>query len=151
MTTDDTTTDSSDLVHGPVDYVIVEFATANADGHMAQAVIDLIHQGIINVLDVAIVQKTSDDDFTEIDLEGLVGDKLSGVAPLAGLRSGLIDASDLADAAGAVAPGTAAAVIVYENTWAVPFVNAAHRSGAQLVASGRISADALLASIDALG
>jgi hypothetical protein len=40
-------------------------------------------------------------------------------------------------------------VIVYENTWAAPFATALRRGGAQLVASGRIPVQALLASLDA--
>lgn len=40
--------------------------------------------------------------------------------------------------------------MVYENRWAAPFAVALRRSGAQLVASGRIPVQALLASIDAV-
>lgn len=37
---------------------------------------------------------------------------------------------------------------MYENLWAAPFARAMRRSGAQLVTSGRIPVQALLASLD---
>jgi len=49
----------------------------------------------------------------------------------------------------ALEPGSIAAVLVYENSWAGPFASSVRRSGGQLVASGRISTQALLAAVDA--
>jgi len=139
-----------DRLHGPVDYVIVEFESANADGSMATAVLDLVDQGIITLLDVTLVAKGDDGSFAMVDFDALEDGDLGGITVLAGARSGLIDDDDLAEAVNAMTPGTTAAVIVYENTWAVPFVTAAHRMGAQFVASGRIPADDLVAALDAL-
>ena len=47
-------------------------------------------------------------------------------------------------------PGTVAALIVYENTWAVPFVGAVLESGGELIASARIPAPDLMATLDEL-
>ncbi len=49
----------------------------------------------------------------------------------------------------ALEPGSIAAVLVYENSWAGPFASSVRRSGGQLVASGRIPTQALLAAVDA--
>jgi hypothetical protein len=46
-------------------------------------------------------------------------------------------------------PGTVAGVIVWENSWAAPFASAARRSGGQLVATGRIPIQAIIASLEA--
>jgi hypothetical protein len=46
-------------------------------------------------------------------------------------------------------PGSAAAVLVWENVWAAPFGSAVRRSGGQLVASGRIPTQAIVAAIEA--
>jgi hypothetical protein len=43
-----------------------------------------------------------------------------------------------------------AALIVYENTWAIPFVAAAMESGGELIAGGRIPAPDVMAALDAL-
>ena len=47
-------------------------------------------------------------------------------------------------------PGTVAALIVYENTWAAPLVAAVRGSGGELVASARIPAADVIAALDAL-
>lgn len=139
------------MLAGPVDYVIVEFETAAADGSMAAAIMDLVERGIITVLDVAMVSVGTDGSFTVVDIDALDGSQHGGVTVLAGARTGLIDDEDLANAAGAITAGSLASVIVYENTWAQPFVTAAHRIGAQFVASGRVPADELVAAVEALG
>jgi hypothetical protein len=40
-------------------------------------------------------------------------------------------------------------VLVWENLYAVPFASAARLAGGQLIASGRISVQAILASLEA--
>ena len=140
-----------DRLHGPVDFVIIEFESRNADGSMATALLDLVDRGVITLLDVTLVAKGDDGSFTVIDIDTLDDGELGGITMLAGAHSGLLGDDDLAEAVNALTPGTSAVVIVYENTWAVPFVTAAHHVGAQFVASGRIPADDLVAAIDALG
>jgi hypothetical protein len=54
------------------------------------------------------------------------------------------------EAASALNPGTSAAVLVWENRWAAPVATALRRSGGQLVASGRIPVQAILAALDAV-
>ena len=66
-----------------------------------------------------------------------------------GASSGLLDQEDLDNAAEAIAPDSAAGLLVYENRWAAPFAVAMRRGGGQLVASGRIPVQAILAALDA--
>ena len=61
----------------------------------------------------------------------------------------LLSEDDVTAVAEAIEPGSSAAVLVWENTWAAPFASAVRRSGGQLVASGRIPIQALLAAIEA--
>ena len=49
----------------------------------------------------------------------------------------------------ALEPGTSAALLVWENRWAAPFAVALRKSGAQLVANGRIPIQALVAALEA--
>jgi hypothetical protein len=63
--------------------------------------------------------------------------------------SGLLDDDDIAEAASALEAGCSAGLLVYENVWAAPFAAAMRRAGGQLVASGRISIQAILSALDA--
>ena len=61
----------------------------------------------------------------------------------------LLAEEDVDEIGKALEPGTIAAVLVYENSWAGPFAASIRRSGGQLVANGRVPTQALLAAIDA--
>ena len=66
-----------------------------------------------------------------------------------GAWSGLVDRDDIDEAGQVLADGRVAVLVVYENSWAAPLVGALRRSGAQVVAGGRITVDALLGALDA--
>ena len=100
------------------------------------------------MLDLGVVRREDDGGVTAVGLEEL-DDGSTELAVFEGARSGLLDDDDLAQAVDAVEPGMTAVVLVYENVWAAPFATALRRNGAQLVASGRIPVQALIASLDA--
>jgi hypothetical protein len=80
----------------------------------------------------------------------LDGDGELDLRVLKGATSGLVAHEDLSEAAAAIEPGSAAAIVLYENLWAIPFVSALRRAGTELVASGRIPVAALLDALDAV-
>ncbi|MBD8079544.1 DUF6325 family protein [Cellulosimicrobium arenosum] len=134
---------------GPVDFLVVELPTDRATGDVAfPHLLDLVERGIIRVLDLVVIRREEDGSVTGLGMEEL-DDGSTELAVFAGARSGLLGDDDLAEAAGAVEPGMTAVVLVYENAWAAPFATALRRNGAQLVASGRIPVQAILASLDA--
>lgn len=136
---------------GPVDYLVIEFpADRPPDGSALPLLRDLVDNGTIRVLDLAFVQKDVDGSVTGIDIAdvGLEGDV--DVTLFAEAASGLLDETDLGDAGEALEPGCSAAVLVYENSWAAPLARALRGNGAQLVASGCIPLQSILASLDAL-
>ena len=144
-----TTTPDIDL--GPVDYLVVEFpANAKFDGTAFPMLLDLVDREVIRVLDLTFVRKGTDGSVAGISLEDLDLDGELDIAVFAGAASGLLDSTDVGEAAEILEPGCSAAVLVYENRWAAPFSTALRRTGAQLVATGRIPAESIHASLDAL-
>ncbi|MFD3757708.1 DUF6325 family protein [Streptomyces sp. NPDC058622] len=135
---------------GPVDYLVVEFPGNRMTGEAFPLLIDLVDKGLIRILDLRFVRKDTDGAVTALEITGL--DDHEGAVELAvfdGASSELLDQDDLDEAGNALQPGNAAAILVYENRWAAPFAAALRRSGAQMVAGGRIPVQALLASIEA--
>jgi uncharacterized membrane protein len=130
---------------GPIDYIVLEWPKQQPTGEVAPMILDLHERGIIRILDVAFMMK--DEDGSVVTLE--VGD-LGDFAAFDGASSGLLGQDDLDEAASVLEPGTSAAVLLWENTWAAPVATALRRSGGQLVASGRIPIQAILASLDAV-
>jgi hypothetical protein len=143
------TTTSPPTVHGPVDFVLLEFPTDQLTGEAAPALMDLVESGVIRLLDLLVISKGEDGTVEGLELTDPTGPGGS-FSYFAGARSGLIGEDDVSLAAEAMTPGTVAALIVYENSWAVPFVSAVRNSGGELIASQRIPAPDVMAAIDAL-
>jgi hypothetical protein len=131
---------------GPVDYVVLEWPNQQPTGEAVPLILDLVDKGIIRILDIAVLAKDSDGSVAALELGALDG----GFAEFEGAQSGLIGQDDLEEAASVLEPGTMAAILIWENRWAAPVAVALRRSGGQLVASGRIPIQAILASLDAL-
>jgi hypothetical protein len=141
---------SDDVALGPVDYLVVEFPGNKMTGEGLPLLVDLVDRGIIRILDLVFIRKETDGSFEILEIADFDGDGTLDLAVFEGATSGLLDEGDISDAASVVEPGSSAGMIVYENTWAAPMVGALTRSGAQVVASGRIPADVLMASLDAM-
>lgn len=133
---------------GPIDYLVLEWPGRQPTGEAVPYLIDLVDRGLIRILDLAFIAKDEDGNVAELDISNL-GEAVAELAIFEGAASGLLDEEDRSDAASVLEPGTAAAILVYENTWAGPFAAAVRRSGGQLVASGRIPVQAILAALDA--
>lgn len=137
-------------VHGPIDFVLLEFSGTRLTGSTARALMDLVEHGVIRVYDLMVIGKTQDGSVYLVDLENPSAERLGGFAEFAGARSGLLGEDDVREAAGAMRADTVAALIVYENTWAIPFVAAARENGGEVIASARIPATDVMNALEAL-
>ena len=134
---------------GPVDYLVVEFPDARVTGDALARLVDLVDQRVVRILDLVFLRKEPDGSVVGMEIADVDGDGELDLLVLEGATSGLIGSEDL-DEAAADRPGSAAAVVIYENVWAIPFATALRRAGAELVSSGRIPVGALLDSLDAV-
>jgi hypothetical protein len=135
---------------GPIDYLALEFPGARLTGEGMAILVDLVDRGIIRVLDMKALVRSDDGAVTAVSISDLDGDGTLDLAVFEGVESDLLDEDDLKEAAALVQPGNAVALLVYENTWAGPFVSAMRRAGAEVVASVRVPADAVIARLEAL-
>jgi hypothetical protein len=141
---------SNDLALGPIDFVLLEFPDQEPTGEVAGALLDLVEEGTIRLYDILAVRKAADGQISGFEVGDLDGDGSLDFAVFAGARSGLLGDDDIAEAAAAMEPGTIAVLIVYENTWAAPFVSAALNHGGQMIASARIPVADIIDALDML-
>jgi uncharacterized protein DUF6325 len=142
--------DRADLEEmGPIDYIVLEWPAQQPTGEVAPMIIDLVDRGIIRILDIAFLAKGEDGSVAALELGQLNGAG-AGFEEFEGASSGLIGQDDLDEAATVLEPGTSAAILIWENLWAAPVAVALRKSGGQLVASGRIPVQAIIASLDAV-
>jgi hypothetical protein len=140
-------TDDLDEI-GPIDYLVVEFPGSRMTGEGLPLLVDLVDRGIIRILDLVFVKKELDGSVTGMAIADLDQDGELDLAVFEGASSGLLGEDDIDEASGVLEPGSSAGILVYENRWAAPFAAALRRGGGQLVASGRIPVQALLAALD---
>ena len=134
---------------GPIDYIVLEWPGRQPKGEVAPMILDLHDRGIIRILDIALMVKGEDGSVAALDLGAAEGNGGGGFSDFEGASSGLLGQEDLEEAAAALAPGTSAAVLLWENRWAAPVAVALRKSGGQLVASGRLPVQAILAALEA--
>lgn len=140
---------TSELELGPIDYLIVEWPPdKQPTGEALPMLVDLVDRGLIRVLDLAFVRKEQDGTIVGLDLNSLDLDANPELTVFEGASSGLLGNEDYDQAGEALEAGSSAALLLYENTWAAPFATALRRSGAQLVANGRIPVNAIISALD---
>ncbi len=134
---------------GPVDYLIVEFPEGqqNFTGEAADELLKLHDAGIIRIMDLVIIVKDEDGSVDAMELSDVPD--LGEFARIEAELAETLAADDVVTLAEAMAPGSVAAALIYENLWAAPFASALRRAGAQLVADGRIPIQAIIAAVEA--
>lgn len=136
---------------GPVDYLVVQFPaeTASFSGEMATQLKALIDSSTIRVLDLLVISK---DDDGSVDAAELRDTDDSVVGELRALERDLailLAEEDVEQIGETLEPGSTAAVLVWENSWAAAFASAIRRSGGEVVTGGRIPTQALIAAVEA--
>jgi len=150
MTQQTTQETQDDMVVGPIDYLAVEFPGAKLNGEGLRELVNLVDRGIIRILDLRVAVVDAGGDITAVEITDLDGDGTLDLSVFVGARSGLLDDDDLKGSASLVEPGNAVGLLLYENTWAGPFVSALRRADAEVIASGRIPAADVIAMLDEL-
>jgi hypothetical protein len=107
---------------GPVDYILVEWPGRQPNGEIAPHLVDLVDRGLIRIIDLTFITKDEDGTVAGLELADL-GGEVAELAIFEGASSGLIHDDDVAAAV--------------------------RRSGGELVASGRVPVEDLLAALDA--
>jgi hypothetical protein len=142
--------EASEAEFGPIDIVVIGYpADAPLTGDAAPYLLDLVDRGIIRVLDVLFVMEGEDGTFSGFEATDIDSESLGDLHVFAGASSGLLGDDDVDTVAQTIEPGTAALMIMYENTWAAPFAAAVRRNGGVLIDNQRISHADLLEALDA--
>jgi hypothetical protein len=133
---------------GPVDYLVVEFPGSNFNGEIMPELVDLVERGVVRVLDLVVIKKDEDSTFEAFEFADNEDGVLGELRELEREFADLLSEDDIAAVVDAMEPGSTAGLLIYENLWAAPLASAVRRSGGQLVASGRIPVQALLAVLE---
>ena len=135
---------------GPVDYLVVGFPAdkANFSGAMADELKKLVESDTIRVLDIMMVTRAEDGTLQAAEMRDHDESELGELRSLEADLSLVLAAEDVERAGADLEPGSTAAVLVWENTWAGPLASAIRHSGGELLGEGRIPTQALIAAAE---
>jgi hypothetical protein len=133
---------------GPVDWIVVEFEGTKLNGDIAPILKDYVDRDLIRVLDLLFIKKDEDGGFEAFEATDLEDSEIGELRAYETELAMLLSEQDVADLVETIEPGSSAAVLVWENLWAAPFGAAVRHAGGQLVASGRIPIQAVIAAME---
>lgn len=137
---------------GPVELFVLGFPGNRFTGEIAPALADLVEAGTIRVIDLVFVGKDDDGTVAAFELAELDDDDVAGAYnALVDELSGLISEEDVEDFADELTPGSSAAMLLVEHTWATRFADAIANSGGELIASTHIPRIAIAEALAARG
>ncbi|MEE4495728.1 DUF6325 family protein [Streptomyces sp. NPDC050529] len=134
---------------GPVEYLVVAFPGSRFTGAIAPALAEAVASKAVRILDLTFVYRAEDGAIEIIELEDLDPDDLVSFEPVEGEVTGMLNSDDIRALGESVPPGSSAALIVWEDLWALPLTEAVRASGGQLVAHERIPAEVAEAAVSA--
>lgn len=132
------------MATGPVEYLILGFPGNKFNGDIAPELGKLVDSGTIRILDLVFITKDADGNAAAIDFED--HHDVALFAALDGEVGGFISDEDVAYAAEGLEPNSSAALLIWEDLWAAPFVDALRDSGAVVIEGSRIPHDLIEAA-----
>ncbi len=126
------------MTYGPVDFLALEFQNDQLKGEILPALLELVQNKIIRVIDLVVIQKYADGSHQALEMEQLAPDLLSIFDPMEIEISGIVQVEDIDNIAASMENDTTAAVLLVENLWAIKFGEAVVRANGRLLMNERI-------------
>jgi uncharacterized membrane protein len=133
-----TTDKGVDVELGAVELLVVGFPENRFSGKIAPALADLVDRGLIRVIDLVFVSKETDGSIVTVELSTVDDETRAAFEPLLGSPVELLHDGDIEDVGEALVPGSSAAIILFEHSWATEFRTALVDAGGELIDSLRI-------------
>jgi hypothetical protein len=137
---------------GPVDVYIIGFPGNKFTGKIAPAIQELVDNGTIRILDMVFIAKELDGTVGKLELADisdpglLVYQELSATEAL----EAFVSDDDLDEAADLLEPGDSAALLVWEDLWAIRFRDAIRNANGEILALERVPVEALEIVLDVI-
>ena len=123
---------------GPIEYIIVGFEGNRFTGEIIPALNNLLDQGLIRIIDLAVVSKDQQGDVLILEAGELQADVAEALVKLNGELTGLLSEADLILVAEELDNNTTAAAMLFEHVWATEFAQAVRKANGQLLTNVRI-------------
>jgi hypothetical protein len=131
---------------GPVDVYIIGFPGNKFTGRIAPAIMELVENGTIRILDLLFVMKDADGVVTTLAAED-IGEEGAAFVAMDVTQPGALNDEDAEEVSDDLPANSSALLIAFENLWAVKVVDALQAADAVLIDSIRIPVDVVEALV----
>ena len=125
-------------IQGPVEYLIIGFEGNKFKGEIIPALTQLLDQGLIRILDLAVISKDAEGNVLLFEPSELMDDASLTLAEMEGEHDDMLSEDDLLLAAEELDNNTTAAAMLFENVWAGRFAQAVRNAGGEVFLNERI-------------
>jgi len=138
------------MTYGPIDFVALEFKGNQFKGEIIPALVDLIAKKTIRVIDLVIVLKDEKGHVEIAELQQLSPDIIAVFDPLEREVNEIIKEADAQLVGRNMENNSTAAVMLFENLWAVHFKEAVLNANGRLLMQERIPHEVVLEALEDL-
>jgi len=133
---------------GPVDVYIIGFPGNKFTGRVAPAILELVENGTIRILDLLFVSKDAEGVTTVIQAEDL-DEEGAGFLEIDVTEPGALGEEDAEEVSDDLPANSSALLVAFENLWAAKLVDALQAADAVVIDSIRIPVDVVEAALAA--
>jgi uncharacterized membrane protein len=133
----------------PVDVMIIGFPGNKFSGRIAPAVLELVDDGTIRVIDLLFVSKDTDGVVTTLAASDVAAQTGPAYLSINVVQPGALGPDDAEELTEDLKPNSSALLIAFENIWAQKVVDACRDADAIMIDQIRIPADVVEAVVAA--
>ena len=132
------------MTYGPIDFVALEFKGNQFKGEIFPEILNLVNNQVVRIIDMIVVMKDKDGKVTHREVQEHDQAVLALFDPTKSEISGMIQVEDIQMIGEKLEPNSTAAILLFENLWAIKFVEAVERANGRAVMHARIPHDVVV-------
>lgn len=133
---------------GPVDFIAIEFKSSSFSPEIVASFLELVEQKLVRIIDLVIVVKDKDGQVDAVELDQLDDTTLHVFGPLDEVCHGMATMQDVEMIGEMLENDSRAAILLFENLWAVKIKEAIMREGGQLLMQERIQPEVVQEALE---
>lgn len=126
------------MTHGPIDYIVLSFSGNKFKGEIMESLVDLVESETIRIIDLIIVLKDEQGNLVAVELQQHDPEIAEFFEPLDFETNGMITTADVEEIGAELENNSTAALMLFENLWAIKFKEAVLNADGKLIVQGRI-------------
>ncbi len=136
------------MTYGPVDFVALEFKGNQFKGEILPEIMNLVNNGVVRVIDMIVVRKDADGKVSHQEMQETDKNVLAVFDPLKAEINGMIQVEDIEMIGEKLENNCTAAILLFENLWAVKFVQAVENANGRAVMHVRIPHEVVVETLE---